>query len=289
MIKCEICKKELKQLSNTHLSEHGVDKVEYKKLFPHAKLKEVWNLGLNKNNDERVLKNSINTNKNHWSKNESREKICKKLGEIRAGKPLSNGAKEKLSINFKGSGNPNYNNKWSYKQREESSKIMKEKYQDQEYFERFMKSHWSNNKQLRDEISKKHSKFMSEAISSGKINVNTGYKTGWFKSKKMNDSFYYMSSYELRRMELLEASIGVLEFTNKHGIVLEYERENGKKSGYIPDILITFVDGSKRLEEIKGRIRDEVIFALKNEVAIKFCNENDIEYKLVFKKDLNKL
>lgn len=31
---------------------------------------------------------------------------------------------------------------------------------------------------------------MSEAISSGKINVNTGYKTGWFKSEKMNDEFY---------------------------------------------------------------------------------------------------
>lgn len=289
MIKCEICKKDLKQISNTHLSEHGINKFEYKVLFPKAKLKEVWNLGLDKNIDNRVLKNSINTKQNHWSKKESREEICKKIKDLRVGKLLSKETKEKLSIKFKGSGNPNYNNKWSDKQKEESSKKMKEKYQDKEYFDKFMKSHWSNNKKLREEISKKHSIFMSEAISSGRININTGYKTGWFKSKKMNDCFYYMSSYELRRMELLEESKIVLEFTNKHGIVLEYEKENGKKCGYIPDILIKFVDGSKRLEEIKGRIRDEVVFKLKNEVAIKFCNENNIEYKLIFKKDLNNI
>jgi len=30
-------------------------------------------------------------------------------------------------------------------------------------------------------------------------------------------------------------------------------------------------------------------FALKNEVANKFCDENDIEYRLVFKKNLDKL
>lgn len=287
MIKCEICEKKLKQISNTHLIEHGIDKIEYKKLFPNAKLKEVWNNGLNKNNDDRVLKNSINIKKNHWSKNESREEVCKKLGEIRIGKPLSNEVKEKLSIKFTGSGNPNYNNNWSDKQKEKLSKIMKEKYQDQEYFEKFMKSHWSNNKKLREELSKKHSKFMSEAISSGKINVNTGYKTGWFKSNKMNDNFYYMSSYELKRMELLEQSKDVLEFTNKHEIVLEYKNKKGKHCGYIPDILITFVNGNKRLEEIKGYVRDSEVFELKNEVANKFCNENNIEYKLVFKKDLN--
>lgn len=90
-------------------------------------------------------------------------------------------------------------------------------------------------------------------------------------------------------MELLEEAESVLKFTNKHKIVLSYEKENGKKYRYIPDIFITFVDGSKRLEEIKGRIRDEVVFALKNEVANKFCDENNIEYKLIFKKDLNKL
>jgi len=60
---------------------------------------------------------------------------------------------------------------------------------------------------------------MSEVISSGKINVNTGYNTEWFKSEKMSDNFYYMSSYELRRMGLFEESEEVLEFTNKHGIV----------------------------------------------------------------------
>lgn len=290
MIKCEICKKELKQISNTHLFEHGMDKVEYKKLYPEAKLRKAWNSGLTKETDARVLDNVSKTLENHWSKDKvKREKVSTKMSQKKIGKPLSNTTKEKLSKKFKGKGNPNYGNTWSDEMKENQSTKMKEKYQSQEYFEKFMKSHWSNNKKLREEISKKHSKFMSDAISSGKLKINTGYKTGWFKSNKMNEEFYYMSSYELRRMELLEQSEEVLEFTNKHGIVLEYKNKNGKYCGYIPDILITFVDGSKRLEEIKGRIRDEVVFALKNEIAIKFCNENDIEYKLVFKKDLDKI
>lgn len=105
----------------------------------------------------------------------------------------------------------------------------------------------------------------------------------------MNDKFYYMSSYELKRVELLEQSKDVLELTNKYEIVLEYKNKKGKYCGYISDILITFVNGNKRLEEIKGYVRDSEVFELKNEVANKFCNENNIEYKLVFKKDLNRL
>ncbi len=290
MIKCEICKKELKQISNSHLVEHGIDKVEYKKLFPSAKLRKAWNNGLTKETDDRVLDNAAKTLKNHWSKDDKkREEVSIKVSQKKIGKSLSDITKKKLSKKFKGKGNPNYGNTWSNEMKSIQSVKMKENYQDQEYFEKFMKSHWSNNKKTREKISKKHSKFMSEAISSGKIKVNTGYKTGWFKSEKMNEEFYYMSSYELKRMELLEQSARVVGFTNKHGIVLEYEKKNGKKCRYIPDIFITFVDGSKRLEEIKGRIRDKVVFELKNKAAIKFCKNNNMEYKLIFKKDLNTL
>jgi len=288
MIKCEICKKEFKQINNSHLIEHGINKIEYKKLFPKAKLRKAWNLGLTKEGDERVLKNSISSKKNHWSKDsKKREEIVKNISEKHKGKTISESVKQQFREQFKGEGNPNFGNYWSDEKKKKSSKKMKEKYKDPEYFAKFKESHWSNNEDMKKHISKKHSEFMSEAISSGKININTGYECGWFDSKKMNQSFYYMSSYELKRMKLFESSELVSEYTNKHGIKLKYKKENGSYSNYIPDILITFTNGKRRLEEIKGYIKDEKVFKSKNKVARHFCKKNDIEYKIILKKDLD--
>jgi hypothetical protein len=288
MIKCEICSQKFKQISNSHLIEHGTDKIEYKKNFPDAKLKEVWNLGLDKNSDERVLKNSINLKNNHWANDiEKKEITSEKISISRKGILCNDEVKKQFKEQFKGSGNPNFGKKWSEEQKKESSEKMIEKYKDPIYFDKFIKSHWSNNEESKKIISEKHSKFMSEAISSGSIQINTGYVCGWFYSDKMKQEFYYMSSYELRRMKVLENSNSVIEYTNKHGIKLKYKKENGKYSYYIPDILITFVDGNKRLEEIKGYVKDKKIFDSKNKVALVFCKENNIEYKLVFKKDIN--
>lgn len=288
MIKCEICNQELKQISNSHLIEHKIDKVEYKKLFPDSKLKEVWNLGLDKDSDERVLKNSINLKNNHWTNDiEKRKIISEKISLSKIGIPCKDEVKQQFKEQFNGNKNPNFGNNWSEEQKKESSEKMIEKYKDPIYFEKFIKSHWSNNEESKKIISEKHSKFMSNAISSGEIQINTGYKCGWFLSNKMKQSFYYMSSYELRRMEVLENSSLVVGYTNKHGIKLKYKKENGKYSYYIPDILITFNNGNKRLEEIKGYIKDKKIFEAKNKVALSFCKDNNIEYKLIFKKDIN--
>lgn len=287
MIKCEICHQEFKQISNSHLILHNINKIEYKKLFPGAKLKEVWNLGLDKDSDERVLKNSINLKNNHWANDNKKRKITSnKISSSRKGIRISEKVKEQFRKQFKGKGNPNFGNNWSEKQKKKNSKKAKKRYKDPEYLEKFKKSHWSNNKETKRIISDKQSQFMSEAISNGTIQINTGYKCGWFYSKKMKQKFYYMSSYELRRMKLLESSSLVTSYSNKHGIKLQYEKENGKKSYYIPDILVTFENGNKRLEEIKGYVKDKKIFESKNKTAISFCKENGIEYKLIFKKDI---
>ena len=290
MIKCEICGQKFKQISNSHLSEHNVDKMEYKKMFPEAKLKYVWNLGLNKEKDERVLKNSINLKNNHWANDGIKRKtISEKIRLSKIGIPCKDEIKQQFREQFKGDKNPNFGNNWSEEQKKESSNKMKEKYKDPVYFNKFKNSHWSKNEITKKEISEKLSKFMSESISNGTIRVNTGYKCGWFYSEKMKQNFYYMSSYELKRMTFLENCITVKEYTNKHGIKLKYEKENGKYSFYIPDILITFDTGKKRLEEIKGYIKNQNIFDSKNKSAILFCQENGYEYKVVFKKDIESL
>lgn len=93
MIKCEICGKEFKQITSTHLkNKHGISVEEYKRMFPESKImsdetieflsakckeqndndnfgfkdghkvnegKAPWNLGLTKETDERVLAFSV--------------------------------------------------------------------------------------------------------------------------------------------------------------------------------------------------------------------------------------
>ena len=165
MIKCKICNQELKQISNSHLIEHSIDKIMYKKMFPNAKLKEVWNIGLNKKIDKRVLKNSINLKNNHWAKDiKKREAISKKISLLKTGISCKDSVKEQFKEQFKGSGNPNFGHSWSVEKKKDSSNKMKEKYKDPEYFSKFKNSHWSNNEITKKEISAAHSKFMSNAI-----------------------------------------------------------------------------------------------------------------------------
>jgi len=290
MIKCEICKQEFKQISNTHLIEHNIDKNEYRRLFPEAKLKSVWNLGLNKESDKRVLKNALALKANHWVKDEEKKKnISNKISLSKTGGKISEKIKEQFRQKYKGQGNPNFGNTWSDEQKKESSDRMKEKYKDPEYVEKFKNSHWSNNEEKKQIVTKKASEYIANAISLGIIKINTGYKCGWIYSEKMKQEFYYMSSYELRRMILLEKSELVKEYTNKHGIKLQYNNKKGGLSYYIPDILITFYNGDVRLEEVKGYVRDKDVFTLKNEVAKSYCKENNIEYKIIFKKDIENL
>jgi len=286
MVKCEICGNEFKKIDKKHLETHNYSKKEYKIMFPNAKLSTAWNKGLTKEIDERVLKNSLGTEKNHWSKSKNKRKEVVDILKEKCGREISEDLKRRFSKDYKGKGNPNYGNNWTEEQKKEQSKKMKIKFQDPDYMTKFLNSHWSNNEEMRNKIGRNHSIFMSEAISSGKINLNTGFKQGYFKSKKMQESFYFMSSYEEHRMELLENSDKVIKFTNKHKIRIPYKKSNGKIAHYIPDILVTFADNTLILEEIKGRVRDVDVFERKKEAAENYCKKNGMIYKVIFKNGL---
>lgn len=133
------------------------------------------------------------------------------------------------------------------------------------------------------------SKIMSEKVKNGEIKLGIGFKTGWFFSKKMKTKFYYMSSYELERMKFLENNELVISYTKKHGIALEYEDKEGNKKNYIPDFLVTLSDGKVFLEEIKGYIRDEFVFNQKNKSAKKYCKNNNMTYRVLYKNNIHDL
>lgn len=96
------------------------------------------------------------------------------------------------------------------------------------------------------------------------------------------------SSYELLRFKALDQSPLIKSWTKKHGIRIIYS-VNGKKHRYLPDILIYYNDGKKVLEEVKGRIWNHSVFAMKNLYAVSYCMMHGMQFRLIFKEQLNEV
>lgn len=126
-------------------------------------------------------------------------------------------------------------------------------------------------------ISDTHSRLILE----GKIKFNTGYKTGYYTSSKTGNIEYYHSSWELNKMRLLDMSDNVVEWTKNHTIRIPYLYNNNIHH-YVPDFLIKMADSRIILEEVKGYIKDKVVFDLKCIAAKKYCQDNNIEYKISY-------
>jgi len=249
--------------------------------MPFKKGMPPWNKGLTKEVDKRVKSNLSS----HWSKNPELKKVVQlKVSKCNKGRVAWNKGKSGL----KGELNGNYGNKWTKEQKEKASKRKSLLWDDLEFREKFNKTHWKNNPKIVERLSKLSSERIIKNIENGNCG-NKGYKRGWFTSEKTGKAIYYMSSFELKRFKFLDTNQDVKKFTSKHNIILTYFTKDGKKHKYIPDILIEFVNGNKRLEEIKGYIFEPELFELKNEAALKYCKENNLEFKVIFKENLEKL
>lgn len=131
----------------------------------------------------------------------------------------------------------------------------------------------------------KHSKIMSDLISSGIYHPKRNhYKQGFYTSVITHKKEFYGSSYELKRMEQLD-SMG-LKWTKKHGITIKYIDAMGHSRYYIPDFLVE----NKILEEVKPKslvnsVTDNNCY--KNEASQKYCTENNLQYRIITEKELN--
>ncbi len=245
-----------------------------------------WNKGLTKETDERVKKYSESGIKNHWSRGKHACRIKSEQSLRLVGKKLSEERCKKISECVSGIRNPMYGRNHNEETKNKLRESAKNRWKNDEFKNRWNDSHWSKNSKASD-IGRKISKTKAEMISNGCLNLptNHGFKNGKYWSNKMNDEFYYRSSYELVRYGVLESDDSVVKYTPKHGITIEYEH-NGKLHKYIPDILIEYVGGEIVLEEIKGWINDKTVFDEKCESAIDYCNFNGIKYRVVFKEGL---
>lgn len=112
------------------------------------------------------------------------------------------------------------------------------------------------------------------------------YKKGKHKNKKTNQYEYYRSNFELVYMKKYDLDDNIITYTVKHGIRIEYEY-NDKLHSYIPDFLVEYKDGSKKIIELKGRVYDEGILSRKIEAAKQYCKNNNMEFEIIYQKDTN--
>ena len=165
--------------------------------------------------------------------------------------------------------------------------------------DKIKKNHWSNDPEMRkktlDKIKK--SRETSEKWNSDKRRNTFAnwsmdnpdkvghkfYKRGKYKNKKRNQYEYHASGFEREFMKQLDSDGAVIDWTKKHGIIIEYNI-NGKIRKYYPDVFVKYKNGVKKLIETKGRIYDKNIVLAKINAAEKWCKENEMVYEIIFQR-----
>lgn len=94
----------------------------------------------------------------------------------------------------------------------------------------------------------------------------------------------YDSSWEKEYMAELEEDNDVDRWTKQHGILIPYLAENNEYKNYRPDFLVQYVNGDKKIIELKGNhlLKNEDT-KRKTEQGRKWCKRRGMEYILLTK------
>lgn len=108
----------------------------------------------------------------------------------------------------------------------------------------------------------------------------------WHTSKKTGVRNFAESSLEFLRMDQLDADATVLSWARCRFRVA-YVAPCGKVKNYIPDLIVTFADGSRRIEELKPQSLIGVpINVAKFCAAERFCADNDMTFVVLTEVDV---
>lgn len=244
-VRCAICNRSFQTLSN-HLKVHGLTSKEYVERFDKP---------INTPSRKKML------SKIHKEKFDKHPELREKLRMI--------GSQNIRKVNEKGLG-------WRMPKgyhTEEHKKRMSELLTGREitWKNKIRESHWARSENAQEIIDK---------ICAG----NKHFKRGWYLSTKTGAIEFYHSSYELQRMKELDDDDFVVSWTKKHGIAIPY-LWNDVQRNYVPDFLIQFRDTTECLEEVKGYVRDIEQHDLKCSVAIDYCRENNMAYRVNFMRE----
>jgi len=269
MVKCEVCGKEFLVIMFSHLKLHNLTMSEYKNMFPDV---QIYGIPMRNKGTHLSELHLQHLRENHWARKPIEEtqeirKICSENGRRSYEKMNSEGGTAFRMP--KGYHTQEFKDNMSIR--------LKEIERTPEWKENTRKSHWTHKSP--EEVQE----IVERIAQNGGIS-NT--KHGWFHSNKMNEDFFFMSSYEEKRMNFLENHDDVVGYTNRHGILIDY-CWNGENHRYIVDLKIIFKNGDIRLEEIKGQVDDRVL--AKEKACIEYCKEHNLQYKMIFLKDLEVL
>jgi hypothetical protein len=179
---------------------------------------------------------------------------------------------KKNSINYKGKSQEERVGK-------EVSDIMKKNHS------KLMKELWAcpNSKLTSPERSQKMSIKRAKAIADGTFTPNSYHIHGHYTSSLSKESFYYRSFYELERMKQLDEQ-GIL-WTNRHDIVIKYLGLDGNIHRTVPDFLV-YTLPKPTIEEPKNYLNETG--HLKVNATKEWCEQNNYEYKVLFRDDIFK-
>lgn len=143
------------------------------------------------------------------------------------------------------------------------------------------KNWWKNlSDERRKDISDKSSK--SQANRSDFNYVHKNYVCGCFISKKMNRSFYFRSSWELKICEYLESKDDIQKFTLEE-FCIEYNKKGLTKHARI-DFLINQKNNTYLFEVKPKALISSNLYKIK--AMQKYCIENNINFFVITKSEL---
>jgi len=116
----------------------------------------------------------------------------------------------------------------------------------------------------------------SKRVMEGTLGSNQYYKKGWVVLERLGIEVYYHSSYELKALLQLDSCPMVSEVSRK-SIRIQYKKEDGSTHYYIPDLLITTIDGSNYIVEVKPNcFVDDKENRVKSEAAIRYAARHNM-------------
>jgi len=158
-----------------------------------------------------------------------------------------------VSIGRKNSKNLKGRTKEEYEYLKKHSEYMKSLWKSKDSNMRYMTDGSFSDNEI-EEWRQKISRTISEKISDGDFNIYNNFKTGYYRRLNGGKEFY-RSSLELDFMKYFD-NVDV-DWTTKHGIIVDYKRSDNSTHKYIPDFLLKF-NGFDVIIEAKGFPDDDL-------------------------------
>lgn len=132
------------------------------------------------------------------------------------------------------------------------------------------------------EVKELLSLLMCERVKKGFYTNPKLYKSGFHTSPKVQGGeIHYRSSWELIAYKYLDTQDEVLNYSTETLSIPYKDPESGYERNYLPDLIINFDNGDKKMIEIKPMVYKEYPINLaKFDAAKSFCEENGFSFEV---------